>query len=279
MIHHILSLTRPLIIPDCETTGLDPKSDRIIELGFQLWTANGLEKEWRSLINPGVPLTPESMKVHGISEQSLISCQRCSALRENHPSLECAEFHGVPSFLQIAPSLAKGFCDCDYAGKNVRFDLRILSAEFARAKIEWSYIGARIIDVDRLEHLGEPRTLAALYEKHLGKKMEDAHQALADVRATTELLVAQLKKYRELPRDLDQLHEAQWPGWIDGEGKFAFIDGVACFGRWGKYAGRPMSVADQGYWDFILRGDFSADVKKLASEAKMGRFPIKKEMV
>ena len=90
---------------------------------------------------------------------------------------------------------------------------------------------------------------------------------------TTELIEAQLQKYHEIPRDLDQLHNAQWPGWIDGEGKFVFVDGVPCFGRWGKYANKPMTKADVGYWDFIARGDFSPDVKKLASEAKMGRFP------
>ena len=170
MIHKLLNITRPLIIPDCETTGIDTKSDRIIELGFQVWTSEGLTKEWRSLIDPGIPIPEASAKIHGFTAASFTTCQKCHYPRENHPHLECEQYHGVPTFAQIAPSLATGFRDCDYAGKNVRFDLRMLSTEFARAGVEWSYLDARIICADRLEQLGDPRTLSNLYEKHTGKK-------------------------------------------------------------------------------------------------------------
>lgn len=282
MIHQLLHLTRPLFVIDTETTGLNPKCDRIIEIGFQRWTSNGMDKEWRSLIDPGVPIPAGAPKTHGILDSSVRGCRVCLRSREAHiplgslmdPTRECEGFRPWPRFEQLAENLAMGFTDCDYAGKNVRFDLRMFSAEFARAKVEWSYLDARIIDADRLEQLGEPRTLSHLYEKHLGKKLEDAHEALSDVRGTTEVIVAQLQKYQTLPRDLDILHATQWPGWIDGDGKFRFNeDGVPCVGQWGKYAGRPMRDVNPGYWDFILSGDFSPDVKALASAAKMGKFP------
>ncbi len=34
-----------------------------------------------------------------------------------------------------------------------------------------------------------------------------------------------------------------------------------------------MQNADRGYWDFILKSDFSTEVKQLARDAKLGKFP------
>lgn len=331
-LHQLLRLTRPLIVVDVETTGIDPKEARIVELGFQVWTAEGMTKEWRSLINPGVPIPQETTKVHGIGDGTFKKCAKCGRIIEEHarethfsehltpnPSDVtksvmgqstmlgdplCERFRPWPTFAQLAPNLARGFSGCDFAGKNVRYDLRVLAVEFGRAGVAWSYMNSRIVDAERLEQLGEPRHLSNLYEKHVGhlctecgktrgdgnhdsgmidyshafkgKKLEDAHQALADVRATTEVIVAQLRKYATLPRDLDALHAAQWPHLadaIDVDGKFKFVSGVPYVGNWGKWANCPMSRVDVGYWKFILGADFSADVKKLASDALMGVFP------
>lgn len=280
MIHQLLNLTRPMFWLDCETTGTDVKTDRIVELGFEQWTAEGMVKEWRSLINPGVPIPAESTKVHDITDDQLRACTKCAYYKEAHPVAVsdvtmqyCEQFHPVPHFKQLAPNLALGLVNCDFGGKNVRFDLRILAAEFARAGVEWGYVGARIVDAERLEQIAVPRTLSHLHEKYTGHKHDDAHGALSDVRASVTVVVHQLQAHPTLPRDLDQLHALQWPGFIDGDGKFRFNDGVACFGGWGKYANKPMHKVPVAYYDFILGADFSADVKALARDAKLGKFP------
>lgn len=279
MLHELLRLIRPLIVPDVETTGLNPLDSRIIELGFQLWTAEGLKIEWRTLVQPGIPIPPASTAVHHITDAMVAACRVCGGgpketLQED--TCRCEEFKPWPTFKEIAPRLGKGFSDCDFAGKNVRFDLRIINAEMSRAEVEWSYMDARIIDADRLEQLGEPRDLASLYKKHTGKVLGNAHQALDDVRATTEVLTHQLQQYQTLPRSLDLLHDLQWPGWIDSEGKFRFVNGIACC-MFGKWAGQPMTAIERGYWDYILRADFPSSVKSLASNAKLGVFPLVKE--
>lgn len=275
MIHQLLNLARPLFVIDCETTGVDPQRDRIVEVGFQRWTTEGMDKEWCSLINPGMSIPASATKVHGITDARMHLCNHCGLTSGEHSPIDLAhQFKPVPTFAQLAANFAKGFTCCDFAGKNVRFDLRIIAAEMMRAGVQWSYLGARIIDAERLEQLAEPRSLSYLHKKYVGHVHDGAHGALSDVRATTTVLACQLKVHQQLPRDLDALHAAQWPGWIDPEGKFRFVDGIPCFGGWGKYAGRPMREADASYWDFILLKDFSVDVKLLAGNAKLGKFPV-----
>lgn len=278
MIHTLLDLTRPIILLDAETTGVNPGS-RIVELGFQLYTSAGLQKEWRSLVNPEISIPPETTRVHNITDEDVtVRCSQCGKLAEHHPVrddvefLLCDTFERVPTFREIAPSLAKGFANCDYAGKSVRFDLRVLTSEFQRVRVPWHYAGAAVIDADRLEQLGEPRTLSHLYKKHTGKDLQDAHTALGDVRATAEVIHGQLTKYSRLPREVRQLHDLQWPGWLDEDGKFRLVNGIAtcCFG---KYNGQPMETIPSNYWDWILRSDFSEGIKHLAREAKLCRYP------
>lgn len=277
MIHTILNLTRPLFVIDAETTGVDPKNDRIVELGFQQWGPEGLVKEWRSLVNPGVPIPASATKVHGITDVTVKGCRVCGqdtggtdahAMLGDNPHT----FAPWPTFKQLAANLAKGLVDCDFAGKNVRFDLRILAAEMARAGQAWSYAGARVVDAERLEALAIPRSLSHLHEKYIGVKHDGAHGALSDVRASTTVIVKQLEAHATLPRDLDALHEAQWPGWLCEGGEFRMVDGVATC-QFGKWRGKAMRDIPVDYFDWLLRSDFPADVKALAGAAKLGRFP------
>ncbi len=250
--NRLLILTRPLFAIDTESTGVDPQKDRIVEIAFAQWTAEGMVKEWQTRINPGISIPAAASKIHGIFDADVV---------------------GKPTFKQLAANLAGGFSNCDFCGQNCRFDLRILSAEFARASVSWSYSSALIIDSYQLERLAVPRSLSHLHEKYVGLKYDGAHGALSDVRAAATVIVKQLEAHPSLPRDVAKLHELQWLGQIDADGKFRMVDGVPCFAQWGKYANRPMREADVGYWDVILSKDFSAEVKALAAEAKMGRFP------
>jgi len=284
-----LLLSRPLIFLDTETTGTDVNAARIVELGFQLYEGEfpfGLKKEWRSLINPGIPIPADATRTHKITDEDILRCRDCKRPQGQHPNSAdhgevCEAYRPWPTFKQLAPNLAKGFSNCDFAGQNVRYDLRILANEFARASIEWSYHGAYVIDSGRLEQLAVPRTLSDLHKKYIGRAHDDAHGAMSDTQAAARVIAHQLEAHPSvLPADLKRLHELQWPGWIDGDGKFRFVDGVPCFSQWGKHAGKPMKdpsvnavIRGQSYWDFILGADFSADVKQLARDAKLGKFP------
>jgi len=285
MIHELIKLERPLIIFDVETTGLDPTYARIIELGFQLFTADGLQKEWRSLIDPGVPIPPETTAVHHITDDDIRSCQTCHRVEGDHPTSErsaenaaCDQFDPVLPFAQLAVNIARGFSNCDLGGKNVRFDIRFLAAEMKRAGVEWSYVSAKILDAERLEQIAEPRNLSGLYKKYTGKELEDAHQALADVQATTEVLIHQLTRHTQLPRSLHELHELQWPGWLDAEGKFAWDgdDVIINFGGPKGHKGKRLADTPRSYLEWMLRSEFADDTKLIIRNALLGVYPSKR---
>ena len=274
MLHTLLNLTRNLVVFDVESTGTNPETDRIVELSFALWDATGLVKEWRSLVNPGVPIPPHVSKIHKITDEMMRQCQACGQYDDDvaPDRCRCERFKPVPRFKDLAASMAKGFVNCDYCGQNVRYDLQIFAAEMARAGVVWSYADARIVDSARLEQLAVPRSLSHLHEKYVGLKHDGAHGALSDVRAAATVIVKQLETHPNLPRDLDELHKIQWPGMLDASGKFKLIDGVATC-TFGKHRGVAMRKIPTSYWDWLLGAEFPEDVKQLAREAKLGKFP------
>jgi DNA polymerase-3 subunit epsilon len=293
----LLSTTRPIVCLDCETTGLDVQTCRIVEIGFQVWYHDGTPlKEWSTLVNPLVPISAEVSAIHGITDEKVRGCQICGRSKTEHEAINNGprpeslltvndgqpivvqglavdhSFKPWPTFKQLAPSLAKGFTNCDYAGKNTRFDLRILDAEFRRVGQPWSYTGAQILDAGRLEQLAEPRELSHLYKKYTGQEHDGAHGALADVRAVSVVIAAQLARYEALPKDIEALHTAQWPGWLTSDGSFRMVNGVPTC-NFGKHRDKAMKDVPNDYYDYILKQSFPADVKALASKAKLGEYP------
>lgn len=178
---------RPLVFFDLETTGLDLKNDRIVELAFIKITPLGdvLERERR--FNPGMPIPAEATAVHGITD---------------------ADVANELPFSRTAKSLADVFEGCDLAGFNVRrFDIPLLVHEFARSEVDFSLEGRRIVDMQNVFHKEERRDLSAAARFYLDREHEEAHTALGDIRTSAAVLGAQLARYPHVPRDLDGLHE------------------------------------------------------------------------
>lgn len=280
---------RRLVIPDTETTGTD-RSARIVEIGMIVIEPSGESREWRSLVDPELAIPPGASAVHKITDAMVtLGCRHCGLLAGDHPVAEgaspvwpeapCAEWARTPTFAQLAKPLAAGFADADFAGKNVRFDLRVFMSEFARVGLPWSVpAGALVLCNDRAEQLGEPRDMSSLYRRRVGKEPPpNAHSALADVRMSAETLIAQAAAFPRLPwSDPQALHEMMWPGWIDSEGKFKFRDGVSVM-TFGKYADVPMDRVPKSHWAWMLsaKEPFSPEVQGIVREAAAGRFPSK----
>lgn len=294
-----LALSRPLVVLDLETTSLEEEQARIVEVGLRAYyplrscaacvgegllsrpdgvpltceDCNGSGRrflEWSSFVDPQVPIPASSSETTGITDQRVKACKTCG---EAMVHCDCAEFKPWPTFAQLAPRLARLLTDVDFAGKHVRYDLRVLSFEMRRAKVEWSYKDAAIVDADRVEQALEPRDLSTLYRRRTGKEPVNAHRALADVAMTDELLCAQLEAGKDLPRTPRELHDQLWAGWIDVEGKFKFDKHGNPLMFFGKHRGARMQDVPLDYWTFILKSDFSDDVKQIARDAKLRKFP------
>ncbi|HFC01188.1 MAG TPA: 3'-5' exonuclease, partial [Phaeodactylibacter sp.] len=168
------NLDRDLCFFDIESTGLSVVRDKIVQIAIIKYPKNGGEPiELSMLINPGIPISEEAMSVHGITPKMLSN---------------------QPTFQQAARKLMDFIGDADLAGYNSnRFDVPMLMEEFARVGMELDMTNRRTIDVQRIFYKMEPRTLSAALKYYTGKKIENAHDALADVRATVDVLKGQLE--------------------------------------------------------------------------------------
>jgi DNA polymerase III subunit epsilon len=252
-----IQLDRPLAVLDLETTGIDPKVDRIIEVSVLKLLPGGGQDHRTRRVNPGVPIPPEATAIHGITDDDVADC---------------------PSFRAIAPGLARYLDGCDLAGFNIlNFDLRLLAAEFNRAGLVLPVAGRKVIDACRIFHQRERRDLTAAYKFYCGLEHAGAHGAEADVLATAAILDAQVVRYGDLPKTVDGLHDqCNDPDALDMSGMFARDeDGVIVFVK-GKYKGRTLEdvAGDKpDYLDWMLKADFFDDTKEIVAGA-LGRMTV-----
>lgn len=249
-----LSLTRPLVLIDLETTGTNAQLDRIVQLAVIALGADGSRRDKVRLINPGVPIPASATAVHGITDEAVMD---------------------APTFKEVARGLAALLEGADIGGYNVRrFDWSMLCAEFRRAGVTIEE-QRRFVDAQAIFFLKHPRTLAAAAKVYCDEDFTAAHDALADIRMTERVLAAQLDTHAELPGTVDELDALLFPedpSVIDKSGKFRWRDGEATV-AFGRHAGRPMREVDVGFYGWMLSADFPADTKAIAAAAIEGRYP------
>lgn len=248
----MLTLKRPLVFFDVETTGIDPFHDRIIEIGAVKLLPDGTQTEYHRRINPGMPIPPGATAIHNITDDMV---------------------KDEPYFGDIIPELQELFFDADLGGYNVKiFDIPILTTEFKRVGLDLDYETMNIVDAMAIFKIKEPRTLTAAYKKYCGKELENAHSAVADIRASIEVLEGQLSFYSDLPATPEELHTFCFPkdpDAFDAEGKLRFVDGKLTI-NFGKNKGKSLEELasyDRYYLDWILNGSFPEKVKKAVKQA------------
>ena len=254
-----MKLDRPLVVFDLETTGLFPKKDRIIELGAIKVSPDGTEEERCWLLNPSIPIPPESTKVHGIADEDVKDC---------------------PTFAERADEIFAFFEGCDLSGFNSdRYDIPCLEEEFARVGMNFAVSQRRCIDVQRIYHRMEPRDLTAAVRFYLGRDHAGAHGAEADTRATLEVLKAQLEKYPDLPKGAAEMSEflaPRDPNAIGRNKELLWRDGELCV-NFGKKKGerlRDILFREKKFLAWMLKGDFDTEVKAVVRDLlDNGRLP------
>lgn len=259
------NLDRDLCFFDVESTGLSVVRDKILQIAIVKYHKNGdAPKELSMMINPGIPISEEAMNVHGITPKMLAN---------------------KPTFQQVANELLEFIGDADLAGYNSnRFDVPMLMEEFSRVGIEFNMDKRRTIDVQRIFYKMEPRTLSAALKFYAGKKIENAHDALADVHATVDVLKGQLEKYDGVDMEDGEGFMIDAPVKNDMEALYRFTtddkmidatmklkynhEGVIVF-NFGKYVGQNAAkvlTEDKNYYNWILNKEFSSQVKQLVKK-------------
>lgn len=254
-----LNLDRPLVFFDLETTGLDIHRDRIVQFAFLRIHPDKTRQEWEELVNPGMPIPPGAVRVHNITD---------------------AMVQDKPLFGFFAPKIIELLQNCDLAGFNVAsFDLPFLAAELERNGFPLDISQFKIADAQVIFHRREPRDLTAAYRFYCNAQHNDAHDAMADVRATAEIFNAQIARYSDLPREMAGLHRycrSRDKRWVTYDRKIAWQDGVAVI-NFGKHRNRSLQYIqekDPDYLRWIRDGDFSDETKAVIIEAMNGRFPV-----
>jgi len=139
-----LQLTRPIAFIDLETTGINITNDRIVELAIVKILPDGTKQVKRKLLNPLMPIPKQASDIHGITDEMV---------------------KDAPSFKQVANEIKQFIEHCDLGGYNSnRFDIPMLLEEFLRAGIEFTVDGKKLVDVQKVFHMMEQRTLSAAYK-------------------------------------------------------------------------------------------------------------------
>ena len=256
------NLDRDLVFFDIEATGLNVVKDRIVQIAMIKYFVNGGPPvELSLLINPGIPIPEAAQAIHGISPEDVAD---------------------KPKFEDVAERLYRFIGDADLAGYNSnRFDVPMLMEEFARAGLYLDIDKRRTIDAQRIFYKMEPRTLKAALKFYCDKELEDAHDALADIRATIDVLKGQIKTYagedyidddgniieNPIRNDMQALYEFTNDKKVvdvtqrlkyDPQGEIVF--------NFGKYIGQPVAKTlyeDRQYYHWILNKEFSIQVKAI----------------
>ena len=282
-----LNLTKPLIVFDLETTGLDLVKNRIIQISYIKVMPDGTEKRGNYVINPGCSIPKFVTELTGISTEDV---------------------KDKPTFKDIALELFNEFKGCDFAGFNSNhFDVPMLAEEFLRAGYDFDFAACRLIDAQTIFHKMEPRNLAAAYKFYCGHKMEEdfeAHRADQDTEATYRVLMGELDKYnpetavepdRALPNNMDTLAEFSkvndnvdfagrivWKNATDAKGKEIKDDKGQPIRQevfnFGKYKGKVVADVlqrDPGYYSWMLNGDFTYNTKQVLTRIRLREFARK----
>ena len=279
-----LNLTKPLVVFDLETTGLDLVNDRIIQISYIKVHPDGKEERGDYLVNPEKPIPSEVSALTGISD---------------------ADVANAKTFKQLSSDLEAKFKGCDFAGFNSNhFDIPLLAEEFLRAGIDFDLGKCTLIDVQTIFHKMERRNLAAAYKFYCGRKMEEdfaAHRADQDTEATYRVLQGELDRYdplkaetpdRALPNDMDYLAEfSKTNNYVDFAGRIIWKEMVDAKNEiikdkdgkplmhevfnFGKYKGWDVAEVlrrDPGYYSWMLSSDFTNNTKQVLTRIRLREF-------
>jgi DNA polymerase III subunit epsilon len=263
-----LNLRNPIVFFDLESTGTNITHDRIIEIAMIKMMPNGEMHRKSNLLNPGVPIPPESSVFHGVYDEDV---------------------KDKPTFKEVAKEYARFMEGADLSGFSIlKMDVPLLVEEFLRAGVDFDYQRKKIIDAQKIFHLMEKRTLKAAYRFYIQKDLEESHTAEADAEASMEVLLAQVsmydgqdvtdvtgKKVGEIRNDMDVLSKLISADMVDLAGRMIKNEKGEEIFNFGKHKSKKVTQVfkeEPAYYDWMMNGDFPQDTKRKLTEIKLRGF-------
>lgn len=162
---------------DCETTGLDPKQDRIVEVAAARFTLDELFEQFESLVDPDCAIPESSTAIHHITQEMIL---------------------GKPKIAVVLPSLLQLIGPHIIVGHGVGFDIELLANAAERAGIPCTLRNNRIFDTLRMARMyGEsPTNSLEQLRQHFNIEEEGAHRAMNDVVVNMGVFKFLAKRYR-----------------------------------------------------------------------------------
>ena len=212
-------IDKPIVFFDIETTGIDIKNDRIIEICAIKYRPDRTKLTLHKYFNPGRESQPMALEAHGLTTEFLTKYN---------------------SFEESAEELFEFFKDSDLGGYNcISFDIPLLYEEFARCGKYLSLQGLSIIDSYNLLNKFETRKLNDIYKRYFGQDIDGAHGAEADIEATIKVFEKQITSYgleetsiKDISKIIRSTSKNEFI--VDLSGWFRHRDGEFYFGK-GKH--------------------------------------------
>jgi DNA polymerase III subunit epsilon len=210
---------------DCETTGLEPKTDRIIEIAVAKFTMSEILESFQTLIDPEVEISPSSIAIHHITESMVV---------------------GQPKISEVLPRIAQMVGDHIIVGHGIGLDIKFLQESALRCHLPATFDKPPLIDTVRLARLyGEsPTNSLEMLRQHFNIEAEGAHRAMSDVIVNISVFKYLTQNFKTAEQILERLK------------KPILLKAMPL----GKYKGRPFHELSLEYLNWVAHADFDQDL-------------------
>lgn len=226
--------TDTFVCVDCETTGLDPENNRIIEIAVVVFTESGIIDSFETLIDPEMPIPEESTVIHHITNDMVVN---------------------KPKIKEVLPQVLAMIGKHILIGHGILFDIACLTNSCKRAAIPCSVSSNLFLDTLRLARLYGQSPINSLEKlrEHFNIAAEGAHRAMNDVLVNIKVFKYLTQNYKTTEQALERLK------------KPILLKMMPL----GKHKGRSFSDIPQEYLRWALNKDFDQDlIFSIRSELK-----------
>ncbi len=234
-------IKKPLVVFDLETTGLDTAKDQIIQFaGVKIFPKGDME-EFTFKCKPTCPIHPKATESHGYKDEDL------------------KDFKEFKNFANLVSDFFK---DAEVvAGFNIaRFDVKMLSRQMEEAGFKDIFEGKVVYDSYPVYLTHSGRKLSDAFKFYTSKDIENAHDALGDVRSTIAVMAQQAAFEKSDFKAIAEKAAASSPKDSILE-KYITTKDKKHILNFGKHKGKSLDQVDKGFIKWVMNKDFPKEVK------------------